>query len=255
MGKNWDIWNFARGASLPSRIVSPFDHSEMVLVPSGVFTFGIDEEELRQIFALDGKTTPLFITEVPSKKVFLDGFYVDAYPVTNAQYAQFLKGTGHRQPLLWEEAGWNHPMQPVVGLGWDDARAYGAWVGKKLPNEEQWEKAARGTDRRWWPWGNHFYAGYVNSGELQIARTTDVTRFPKGISPYGCYDMSGNVWEMCEGFWAPNMPVMRGGCFLGRATFVRTTVRWSPEDPVEGAHWLGFRCIKEIFEENIRGEA
>ncbi|MCK5554331.1 MAG: SUMF1/EgtB/PvdO family nonheme iron enzyme, partial [Deltaproteobacteria bacterium] len=108
--------------------------------------------------------------------------------------------------------------------------------------------------RRWWPWGNDFCAGYINSGELQIGRTTNVTQFPKGISPHGCYDMSGNVWEMCEGSWIENMPLMRGGCFLGRATFVRTTVRWSPEDPVNGAHWLGFRCVKEIPQGEVNSQ-
>ena len=255
MKKDWDIWEFVRGGSLPGKIISPYDHVEMVFVQAGKFAFGIDEPDLVQIFALDGKTNPIFMTEAPSKQVFLDDYYIDAYLVTNARYAEFIQETGHKKPLLWEEVGWNHPLQPVVGLGWDDARRYATWVGKKLPTEEQWEKAARGTDRRWWPWGNDFIAGHVNSRELQIGRTTRVTRFLKGVSPYGCYDMSGNVWEMCEGFWMPNMPVMRGGCFLGRATFVRTTVRWSPEDPVGGAHWLGFRCVKEIFRNNVRAIA
>ena len=65
-------------------------------------------------------------------------------------------------------------------------------------------------------------------------------------SYYACYDMCGNVWEMCEGVWIESMPLMKGGCFLGKATFVRGSARWSPEDPDNGAHWLGFRCIKEI---------
>ena len=246
MERDWDISEYVQGSSLPPRIVSPYDQSEMVLVPAGEFTFGIDEAELIQIFALDGKTNPIFATEVPTKTVFLDNYYIDVYPVTNAQYAEFLEETGHRRPFLWRKDAWNDPMQPVVGLGWDDARTYAAWAGKQLPDEEQWEKAARGTDRRWWPWGDDFHAGYVNSRELQIGGTTDVKRFPKGMSPYGCYDMSGNVWEMCEGAWIQDMPLMKGGCFLGRATFVRTTCRWSPEDPADGAHWLGFRCIKEI---------
>lgn len=246
MERNWDILGYVQGPPFPSRIVSPYDQAEMVLVPAGEFTLGIDEGELMQIFALDGKKNPVFMTESPSRRVLVDDYYIDVYPVTNAQYAKFIEETGHRRPILWGKEGWDDPLQPVVGLGWDDGRVYAAWAGKSLPTEELWEKAARGTDRRWWPWGNDFCAGYINSGELQIGRTTNVTQFPKGISPHGCYDMSGNVWEMCEGSWIENMPLMRGGCFLGRATFVRTTVRWSPEDPVDGAHWLGFRCVKEI---------
>jgi sulfatase modifying factor 1 len=246
MERTWDILDYIENRPLPSEIVSPYDQAEMVLVPGGAFTLGIDERELMQISALDGKKNPVFMTEVPAKTVFVDEYYIDRYPVTNAQYTKFLEETGHRKPFLWGEEGWNDPLQPVVGLGWDDARAYAAWTGKTLPREEQWEKAARGTDRRWWPWGNDFFAGHVNSGELKIGRTTDVKRFPKGVSPFGCYDMSGNVWEMCEGTWIDDMPLMKGGCFLGRATFVRATVRWSPEDPVNGAHWLGFRCLKEI---------
>jgi len=83
--------------------------------------------------------------------------------------------------------------------------------GEESPYRTQWEKAARGTDKRWWPWGNDFYPGFCNWSELGINRTTDVTRFHQGVSPYGCYDMSGNVWEMCEGAWIEGHLPMRGG--------------------------------------------
>jgi len=74
-----------------------------------------------------------------------------------------------------------------------------------------------------------------------LQQSTEIGLFDRGISPYGCYDMCGNVWEMCEGNWLEGTLPMRGGCFLGSATFVRVTCRWTPEDPVNGAHWLGFR--------------
>ena len=137
-------------------------------------------------------------------------------------------------------------MQPVVFIGWDDARAYATWAGKVLPTESQWEKAGRGTDGRWWAWGHEFMPDKCNSRELGLRTTSEIGRFDEGISPFGCYDMCGNVWEMCEGRWLDENLPMRGGCFLGSATFVRVTCRWTPEDPVNGAHWLGFRCVKEL---------
>ena len=244
----WSVVNLVQAPPYPSRIVSPIDSAEMVLIPTGEFTMGISENELNQIFVLDGSQNPVFMTEVPARKVSLEDYYIDLHPVTNYQYRRFIEETGHRPPLLWERDGWNEPLQPVVGLGWGDARAYAAWAGKSLPTESQWEKAARGTDARWWPWGNDFYPGYCNSAELGLNRVTDVTRFHLGVSPYGCYDMAGNVLEMCEGIWIEGHLPMRGGCFLGSATFVRTTVRWSAEDQTNGAHWLGFRCVKNISE-------
>jgi len=140
-------------------------------------------------------------------------------------------------------AGRGHPRLWSVG---NDARAYAAWAGKTLPRETQWEKAGRGTDRRWWAWGHEFAPDRCNSRESEVEHTLDIGTFDNGVSPYGCYDMCGNVWEMCEGRWLDEGLPMRGGCFLGSATFVRVTCRWTPEDPVDGAHWLGFRCVKEI---------
>jgi formylglycine-generating enzyme required for sulfatase activity len=90
----------------------------------------------------------------------------------------------------------------------------------------------------------HLKSYYIDRYPLQ--HTSEVGIFDQGISPYGCYDMCGNVWEMCTGQWLEGTLPMRGGCFLGSATFVRVTCRWTPEDTINGAHWLGFRCIKEI---------
>jgi formylglycine-generating enzyme required for sulfatase activity len=242
----WDISRDLGSGPLPESIISPIDGAEMVLVPEGPFTMGITQEELLQIFMLDQRQNSVFATELPSRPLHLGAYYIDRYPVTNYQYGKFVQETGHRTPLLWKEPSWNQPMQPVVFVGWDDARAYARWAGKGLPTEAQWEKAGRGTDGRWWAWGHDFFPGRCNSREFGLGHTSEIGLFHEGMSPYGCYDMCGNVWEICEGQWQGNLLPMRGGCFLGSATFVRVTCRWTPEDPVNGAHWLGFRCVKEI---------
>jgi len=230
----------------PESIVSPVDGAEMVLIPKGAFTMGMTEEELHRIFILDEKQIPVFVTEIPERSIYLKAYYIDRYPVTNYQYRKFVEETGHREPYLWNHPLWGRPMQPVVFVGWDDARVYAKWAGKSLPTEPQWEKAGRGTDRRLWAWGHEFLLGRCNSREYELECTSEIGLFDEGISPYGCYDMCGNVWEMCEGKWVEELLPMRGGCFLGSAAFVRVTCRWTPEDPVNGAHWLGFRCVKEI---------
>jgi formylglycine-generating enzyme required for sulfatase activity len=235
--------------SLPEAVISPIDGAEMILVPAGEFTMGMTQEEIYQIFLLDDRENPVFATEIPARRVYLDSFYIDRYPVTNYQYRRFIESTGHRPPMLINHAQWGKPMQPVVFVGWDDARAYASWAGKTLPAEEHWEKAGRGSDGRWWAWGHEFWPNSCNSREYDLNLTSEIGLFDHGISPYGCYDMCGNVWEMCEGEWLTGGLPMRGGCFLGSATFVRVTCRWTPEDPVNGAQWLGFRCIKEIADE------
>jgi formylglycine-generating enzyme required for sulfatase activity len=242
-------WNLKKDITdnPPSTIISPLDGAEMVFVPEGPFIMGLNKEELIEVFDLESYENPIFLTEYPAQEVYLPSYYIDRYPVTNYQYKKFMEATGHPKPLLMDDPLWNKPMQPVVYVGWDDARAYSAWAGKELPSEAQWEKAGRGSDRRTWAWGHEFALGNCNSREEGLGRTSEVGQYYKGISPYGCYDMCGNVWEMCEGVWLEDRPPMRGGCFLGTASFVRITCRWSPEHSSTGAHWMGFRTVKELY--------
>lgn len=246
MMNQWDISRDLGSGTLPDSLISPIDGAEMVLVPEGPFTMGITQDELFQILTLDQRQNPVFFTETPTQKVRMESYYIDRYPVTNFQYRKFVNETGHREPWLWDHPLWGKPMQPVVFVGWDDARAFAKWAGKSLPTEAQWEKAGRGTDGRLWAWGHEFIPDRCNSREYGLESTSEIGVFDKGVSPYGCYDMSGNVWEMCEGKWQEDHLPMRGGCFLGSATFVRVTCRWTPEDTTNGAHWLGFRCVKKI---------
>ena len=157
---------------LPETIVAPIDGAEMVLVPAGEFTMGMDPAEIYQIFLLDDRENPVFATETPARKVYLNAYYMDRYPVTNYQYRKFIENTGHRQPMLLNHPHWGQPMQPVVFVGWDDARAYASWAGKTLPTEACWEKAGRGTDARWWAWGNDFMPNRCNSRESGLQQTS-----------------------------------------------------------------------------------
>jgi iron(II)-dependent oxidoreductase len=246
MQNHWKIKNEAKPDELASTIVCPTDGAEMVLVPAGEFLMGISEEELLAIYQRENKQSFVFATEMPALDIHLDSYYIDRYPVTNYQYRKFIEETGHREPLLINHPLWGEPLQPVVFVGWEDARAYARWAGKSLPTEAQWEKAGRGLDGRHYSWGREFEQNRCNSREYGLERTSPIGTFDLGTSPYGCYDMCGNVWEMCEGRWLEQHQPMRGGCFLGSSAFVRVTCRWTPEDPVNGAHWLGFRCVKNI---------
>ena len=157
-----------------------------------------------------------FLMGDKNRKVFVDAFWIGRYPVTNAQYKRFVDATGHKPPRHWQ--GNTYPADrathPVVYVTWDDAVAYAKWAGKRLPTEEEWEKAARGTDGRMYPWGNYWEEGRCNTSEAGIGNTTPVGHYsPGGDSPYGCADMAGNVWEWTASAWEPGSErrVVRGG--------------------------------------------
>jgi formylglycine-generating enzyme required for sulfatase activity len=154
----------------------PVDGKLMTLVPSGVFLAGRDNEP-----------------------VWLDAFYIDVHPTTNADYTRFLSATGQPPPLHWTDGRYPDELHdhPVVFVTWHDANAYAHWAGKLLPESQQWEKAARGTRGEVYPWGNQPTPAKCNAREGGIGSTTPVDRYQSGVSPYGVYDMCGNVWEWC----------------------------------------------------------
>lgn len=155
--------------------------AQMITIPAGDFIMGTD------INRADPQ-------DKPQRKVSLTGYKIDKYPVTNAQYARFVAATGRRPPLHWKNGKIPVGLErhPVTMVSWFDAKAYAEWVGKRLPTEIEWERAARGTDGRRWPWGDTMDPMRLNT-YYQIGSTTEVGAYPAGASPDGVLDMAGNV--------------------------------------------------------------
>lgn len=238
-------------SALPKEITCSKDNSPMVLIPAGYFIYGINKKTRDSLLkSLSNAILPLFDLEFKKATKYLPSYYIDKYEVTNRQYAEFIKATGHRTPKFMFSPMFNDPDQPVVGVGWDDARAYAKWAGKRLPSEEEWEKAARGTDGRFWPWGNKATGQNYNGKARGIYAPVRVGSYPSGGSPYGAMDMAGNVYEMTTGTWGESEKAMRGGSFLNSGAYARTMFRWAPDDSVNGASWLGFRCVLDTS--NVR---
>ncbi|MGI5341293.1 formylglycine-generating enzyme family protein [Streptomyces sp. CA-181903] len=200
----------------------PVDGKLMVLVPEGIYLAG----ELRS-------------------PTWLPDFHIDVFPTTNADYARFVEATGYRRPKHWNaDKGYPEPQfdHPVVWVTWHDAAAYAEWAGKSLPTSEQWEKAARGTEGRAYPWGDNATAAKCNVRDSNILRTTPVSRYRSGASPFGVYDLCGNVWEWCATSSAPGRHELKGSAFtspFGRAApaaFNDAAAEMSDDD-------TGFRCV------------
>jgi gamma-glutamyl hercynylcysteine S-oxide synthase len=131
----------------------------------------------------------------------------------------------------------------VVGVSFYEAEAFAEWSGKTLPTEAQWERAARGTDGREYPWGDKFDGEKCNTAESGIGKTTRVTRYPNGISPDGCYDMAGNVWEWTASKLDENTMVLRGGSWVNDRDDARCAYRFRLH-PFSRLLYIGFRCVR-----------
>jgi formylglycine-generating enzyme required for sulfatase activity len=169
---------------IPTRVREK-DNAEMVYVPVGDFTMGNDQ----------GYNGKIFADQRPEHPVDLDAFWIDKFEITNAKYQDCVAARECKAPDLGEDASrFNQDEQPVVRVSWFDAAAYCNWVGARLPTEAEWEKAARGTDKWLFPWGNEFDASKLNfKGQSDAPKP--VGSFRDSASPYGALDMSGNVWE------------------------------------------------------------
>jgi formylglycine-generating enzyme required for sulfatase activity len=229
----------------------------LVRVPAGEFLMG-------SVVARDKHA---YDDELPPHTVYLPDFYIGKYPVTNTQYQAFVRATGHRAPGHWEQgripAGKDN--HPVVAVSWDDAVAFCDWLSRetkqpfRLPTEAEWEKSARGTDGRIYPWGDEpLDEDRCNFGK-NVGDTTTIGRYsPQGDSPYGCADMAGNVHDWCQSLYRPypyqvddgredlkagGWRVRHGGSWWSVALYVRCACRhWSTSDV--RSYDLGFRVAR-----------
>lgn len=216
----------------------------MVLIPGGAFTMTADS----------GDTTP-------SHTIHIDAFYLDKAEVTNRMYRKFIDSTGHPAPPYSRDRDFNGPDQPVVGVSYDDARAYAGWAGKRLPTEAEWEYAARGGLRdKLHPWGDDEPFGRCNYAPIHrggkdadgYEYTAPVGRYaPNG---YGLYDMAGNVWEWCQDYYdslycgvsrdSGYTRVLRGGSWLSINPKHLTCSSRLELRPFVKDRYYGFRCAK-----------
>ena len=239
--------------------------NDWLLVPVGEFEMGAEGD----------KAEP---DEAPKHRVFLDAFYIGKYEVTNRQYHTFVKATSHRTPQNCCEAKYNiwrgdnlingTEEVPVINVSWDDAEAYCRWSGGRLPTEAEWEKAARGTDSRIYPWGNDPVTG--NRSNYGIANVTfwegpatlaKKDQYDHGRSPYGAYEMAGNVWEWVQDFYdesyyknspaknptgpsAGSSRVIRGGSWQNQPDTLRSSNRMKHVQDQQRVY-IGIRCAKD----------
>jgi len=229
---------------------------ETILIPAGAFIMGDD----------NGRPD-----ERPAHRVTLSAFRMAVLPVTNEEYAAYLAATGHEPPRFWDEPAFNRPRQPVVGASWFDAVAYCDWLSSvhgarfRLPTEAEWEKAARGTDGRLYPWGNDpptpLHANYAKIGSNSHGTLLPVGTMEAGKSPYGVYDMAGNVWEWVSDWYDndfyknspsqnPTGPprggfkVIRGGSWNSNPRTLRSADRYWDPPSFRSLYAPGFRCAK-----------
>jgi len=231
---------------------------ELIPIPAGPFLMGSSDTDT----LAEGD-------EKPQHTLILPDFWIAKTPVTNAQFRPFVEGDGYRNERYWTQAGWlwcqeekitkpdywdnkewNGADYPLVGVSWFEAVAYCRWLTAqtshefRLPSEAEWEKVARGSDGRIYPWGNAWEVGRCNSEEAGIGKTTPVGQYPNGASPYGVLDMAGNVWEwvatkygksypyQIEDEWqsayleANTDPMVRGGSCFFEQKYVRGAYRF-----------------------------
>ena len=267
------LWSLVFGQSIlfaddwtsqgPIEFSAKKDGAPMIVIPAGSFPMGVPDGDR------DGGRD-----EYPRHEVFVDTFAIDKFEVTNGLYLAFVKSTGHRVPQnpknptrnLWQGDSITDSLvdRPVINVDWFDADAYCTWAGKRLPTEAEWEKAAKGTSDRRFPWGNvEPTAKHLNYNQRWIGEKTlmPVGSYEAGKSPFGVYDVAGNVWEWVNDWYDaqyyeksprknPQGPktgskkVIRGAGWQNETPTVRIFTRVE-SDPTVRNESTGFRCAAD----------
>jgi len=252
-------WRPVGEAGEANRLAAISAPDGMVLVPAGWFLMGSDPQ-------VDGDAGP---QEQPQRRVYLNAFDIDRYEVSNVQYLKFVLATGTTGPPYWKADPFPDKMaaHPVIGVSGREADAYCRWAGKRLPTEAEWEKAARGTDGRIFPWGSQ-PAGWLRSNiahpgskrGLKYPPLANVDRYDRGVSPYGAYQMAGNVAEWVADWFDPeyyrsatssnptgpssgDQRVFRGGSWNEDPEVARSAGRGALA-PDHLSYLIGFRCAR-----------
>lgn len=230
--------------------------SDMVLIPAGEFLMGSDPADGKIGFEVG-------VDSIPKHPVKLPAFYIDRFEVTVARYRGFINATQHEPPALWNDDtmfGYPPPQDdhPVVDVNFYDAQAYCQWAGKRLPTEAEWEKAARGTDGRIFPWGNTFEITFATTEDRGRYFTTPVGSTKQNVSPYGVHDMAGNAMEWTASLFEPypgnprqfavdkRFRILRGGSWgMPAQPFARTAHRHFRLADLAQPDF-GFRCAKDV---------
>lgn len=236
----------------PPALTTPGE-APMVEIPAGDFVMGVEGTQ-----ALED--------ERPSRRVWLDVFAIDRHEVTTTYYAVFLRETGRASPWLWEQVNVAiHHDRPVIGVDWYEADAYCRWRGKRLPTEAEWEKAARGTDGRLYPWGNQApttdLANFALGARFSYSQVLmPAQSYEAGRSPYGLLNMAGNVSEWVQDWYGTNyyavapdrnppgpdqgqFKVLRGGSWSDLPKYLLTYGRFKLPPETKNSY-IGFRCAK-----------
>jgi formylglycine-generating enzyme required for sulfatase activity len=252
-GELRDVWRQDVTVDVPA-VTSPI-HLECMRVPAGEFLMGSS-------LAVDREAAK---GELPQHRVYLAEFYIGKFPVTNAQYAAFARSTKYGAPSYWDPEGTAQGKgeHPVVGSSWRDARAFCAWLSQatgrsfRLPTEAEWEKAARGTNGRIYPWGDRMPEAELCNYEMLVGHTTPVGAYPGNVSPYGALDLAGNVGEWTSSLYRPypyraddgredptteGVRVVRGGAYNLTRWNARCACRLRYAPDRRGSH-DGFRVV------------
>ena len=263
------VWT-EEGKKTAAQLAALPPKDEMVLVPAGPFLMGSTRQ-------LDRNAYP---AEQPQRTIYLDAFEIDKYEATMVQYLRYVLAKGLEPLVDWKWGGvFQETManHPIMHVSWYDAEAYCKWAGKRLPTEAEWEKAARGEAGRIYPWGNQI-AGLsrANFGRTGLSGPVrdrperlllyppiiSVDKYDNAVSPYGVFNMAGNVAEWVADWYDPNYyqhgpdrnpkgpdqgtsKAFRGGGWVDSTPSVRAAQR-NGTDPTARMNWLGFRCTRDV---------